>query len=181
MLPDCVVHSQSRSPTIPVLLIGRLRVHDQNLFGVSIPVGSRFSIGPDKFGKRGAFSRFMNAGVQFVAQSVIDGKPGRSFPRVLKIKVVGLPPNSSFIELVAGGSEACNRRDAVGIGRRGQQARKRIGQRITSLDVVPAAGGGNRYRGVRRTPTERVGPVGIGAEDRGVAVKAYFHSPLERV
>src|SRR6202521_2018865 len=113
MLPDCVVHSQSRSPTIPVLIIGRLRVHDQNLFGVSIPVGSSLSICPDKFGKRSTFSRFMNAGVQFVAQSAIDRKPGRSFPHVLKIEVVRLPPNSSFIELVAGGSEVCNRRDAV--------------------------------------------------------------------
>ena len=64
--------------------------------GVSIPVGNRFSICTDKFGKRGTFCRFMNSGVQLVAQSAVDRKPEGSFPGVLKIEVVGLPPNSGL-------------------------------------------------------------------------------------
>src|SRR5438552_1667379 len=69
-----VVHRESRAPTAPVLVVGWLRVVQENLFRVVIPVRDVFSARVNKLWKRGAILRLMNAAVYFVTQSVVESQ-----------------------------------------------------------------------------------------------------------
>src|SRR5579872_6670990 len=44
-----------------------------------------------------------------------------------------------------------------------------------------AAGGKNRHRGIGGSAAERVGAIGVGAENGGIAVGPQFNAPLETV
>ncbi len=123
----------------------------------------------------------VDAAVHFVAQSVVNGQIGPGLPGVLKVEVVGLAADRSFIEAVAGGRDVGGGDDPVRIRSGGQQAGQRIGQRISRLNIVGAAGRGDQHGRISRASAKRVLAVGIGPEDCGVAVVPDFHSPLEDV
>ena len=178
---DGIVHREARPQALPVLVIGWLRVEVEGLLRIVVPVGNVLAAGVDESGQRGTILGFVDAAVHFVAQSVVDGQIRPRLPGVLEVEVVGLAADRSFIETIAGGRDVGGGHDAVRIRRGGQQSGQRIGQRISRLNIVGAAGRSDQHGRIRRASAKRVLSVGIGPENRSVAVVPDFHSPLEDV
>src|SRR5450755_3970928 len=174
-----VVQREPRAPAPPVLIVRRLRIVDKNLFGGVIPVRHVFPVRSNKPWDRRAPLRLVNAAVHLVAQSVINGEARASFPDVLKIKVVGFPAYSGFIEAVAGRGKAGRPDYAVRGGSRGQKSSQGIGQRISGVNIMRPAGGRNQHRRISRPSAKAVSPVGIDSENCRVTIEADLHSPLE--
>src|SRR5437016_12245038 len=122
---------------------------------------------------------FMDPAVHFVAQSIADAQSGGGFPGVLNVEIVGFAAHRGFIELVSLGRQAGGRGHGIGIGCRGEKAGERIRERISSMDIMLAAGGRNHDGRISSTPSEGVQPVGIRSKNRGIAVESQFRSPFE--
>ena len=123
--------------------------------------------------------RLMNAAVHFITEAIVDGQSSGGFPRVLKIKVVSLATDGSGVIFISFWRQIRGCSHGVGIGCRGQKTGEGIGERISWMDIVLAAGGRNENRGIRRAPTERVESIGIRSKNRGIAIEAQFRAPLE--
>ena len=121
----------------------------------------------------------MDPAVHFVAQSIADAQSGGGFPGVLNVEIVGFAAHRGFIELVSLGRQAGGRGHGIGIGCRGEKAGERIRERISSMDIMLAAGGRNHDGRISSTPSEGVQPVGIRSKNRGIAVESQFRTPFE--
>ena len=139
MTGDGVVHRRARSPAAPIHVIRRLRIVEERLLRIVVPVGNVFSTCVDKSWNRRAMLGFVNAAVHFVAQPVVQSEARRGFPRVLEVEVISLAPDGGFIELVALGCDVRGGDDPVRIRSSGQQSGERIRQRVAGLDIVSAA------------------------------------------
>ena len=87
--------------------------------------------------------------------------------------------DSGCVKLISFWRQIRGRSHGVGIGRRGQKTGEGIGERISWMDIMLAAGGRNENGGICGASPERVEPVGIHSKNRGIAVEAQFRSPLE--
>src|SRR6266850_6222124 len=123
--------------------------------------------------------RLMNAAVHFITEAIVDAQSGRRFPRVLKIKIVSLATDGGGVKFISFWRQIRGRRHGVGIGCRGQKTNEGIGELISWMDVMLAAGGGYENGGIRSASTKRVESVRIHSKDRGIAVEAQFRTPLE--
>src|SRR6266403_5510540 len=123
--------------------------------------------------------RLMNAAVHFITEAIVDAQSGRGFPRVLKIKVVSLATDGGGVKFISLWRKIRGRSHGVGIGCRGQKTREGIGERISWMDIMLAAGGRNQDGRISRASSERVEPVGIRSKNRGIAVEAQLRAPLE--
>src|SRR6266852_1821000 len=123
--------------------------------------------------------RFMNAAVHFITEAIVDAHSGRGFPRVLKIKVVSLAADGGCVKFISLWREIRGRRHGVGIGCRGQKTGEGIGELISWMDVMLAAGGRNQDGRISGASSERVESIGIRSKNRGIAIEAKFRAPLE--
>src|ERR1700720_4796235 len=103
----------------------------------------------------------MDVAVHFVAQTIVDAQAGGGFPGVEEVEIVGLPAHGRFVKLISLWRQARGRGHGVGIGRRSEETGKGIGERISRMDVMLAAGGGNQDGRIRGASSESVKPVGI--------------------
>src|SRR5712664_38612 len=110
--------------------------------------------------------RLMNAAVHFITEAIVDAQSSGSFPRVLKIKVVSLATDGRGVKFISFWRQIRGRSHGVGIGCRGQKASEGIGELISWMDVMPAAGGRNQDGRISGTSSERVEPVGIRSKNR---------------
>src|SRR5271165_540517 len=124
---------------------------------------------------------FLDAGVQFVAQAVVDRPLGRKLPGVLKIKVVGFASHRRLVKFIA--DRSCGRGSGDGIGIRGggKESSEGIRKRLARKNVVQAACRSNFYRRVGGASAKGVNATRIGAKNGGVFVQAGFKAPLETV
>src|SRR6267143_2055383 len=112
--------------------------------------------------------RLMNAAVHCITETIVDAQSGGGSPRVLKIEVVSLTADSGGVKFISFWRQIRGRGHGVGIGCRGQKTGEGIGERISWMDIILAAGGRNENRGIRRAPTERVESVQIRSKNRGI-------------
>src|SRR6266404_1048180 len=123
--------------------------------------------------------RLMNAAVHFVTETIGEAQSGRGFPRVLKIKIVSLTADSGGVKFISFWRQIRGRGHGVGIGCRGQKTGEGIGERISWMDIMLAAGGRNENGGICSASPERVESIGIRSKNRGIAIEAKFRAPLE--
>src|SRR6266446_9419071 len=123
--------------------------------------------------------RLMNAAVHFITEAIVDAPSSGGFPGVLKIKVVSLTADSGGVKFISFWRQIRGRSHGVGIGCRGQKTGEGIGERISWVDIMLAAGGRNQGGRISRASSERVEPVGIHTKNGGIAVEAQFRAPLE--
>src|SRR5882672_341294 len=116
--------------------------------------------------------RLMDAAVHFITEAIIDAQSGGGFPRVLKIKVVSLATDGGGIKFISFGRKIRGRRHGVGIRCRGQKTGEGIGELISWMDIMLAAGGRNENGGICGASSERVESIGIRSKNRGVAIEA---------
>src|SRR6266403_250388 len=123
--------------------------------------------------------RLMNAAVHFITEAIVDTQSGGGFPGVLKIEVVSLAADGGCVKFTSLWRKIRGRRHGVGIGCRGQKTSEGIGERISWMNIMLAAGGRNQDRGISGASSERVEPAGIRSKNRRIAVEAQLRAPLE--
>src|SRR6267143_5260224 len=121
----------------------------------------------------------MNAAVHFITEAIVDAQSSGGFPRVLKIKVVSLATDGGCVKFISFWRQIRGRSHAVGIGCRGQKTGEGIGERISWMDIMLAAGGRNQDGRISGASSECVEPVGIHSKNRGIAIEAQLRAPLE--
>src|SRR5260370_11196501 len=123
--------------------------------------------------------RFMDAAVRFIAQAIIDGQAGGRLPGVKEVEIVGLAAHGRFVKLISLWRQARGRGHGVGVGCRGEETGKGIGEWISRMDIMLAAGGGNHDGRISGASSEGVEPVGVRSKNRGIAVESQFRAPFE--
>src|SRR6516165_7038388 len=185
-MPGCafccsVVDRDARSESAPIRRVDGLRIEEVDLSRPRSEKRSGLSLVIDGIAHGSTILGFPDGRVDFITQAVCDVPLRRNFPGVLKVKVISVPANGSFIKLVAWRCDARRGGHGVGIRCGGQKSGKCIGQGVARLNIVLAAGGENLDRGIRRATTEGVKPVRVDAKDGGVFIQADVRSPLEGV
>src|SRR5882762_303914 len=123
--------------------------------------------------------RLMNAAIHFITEAIVDAQSSRSFPRVLKIKVVSLAADGGGVKFISLWRKIRGRSHGVGVRGRGQKTSEGIGELVSWLDVMLAAGGRNQHGRISGASSEGVESIGIHSKNRGIAIETQFRSPLE--
>ena len=123
--------------------------------------------------------RFLDVAVHFVAQAIVDAQARGGLPGAEEVEVVGLAAHGRFVKLISLWRQARGGGHSVGIGCRGKETGKGIGERISRMDIMLAAGGGNQDGRICGASSEGVKPVGVRSKNRGIAVESQFRAPFE--
>src|SRR5215469_18494143 len=118
-MPGCafccsVVDRDARSESAPIRRVDGLRVEEVDLSHPWSKKGSGLSLRIDGIAHGSTILGFPDGRVDLITQAVRDVPLRRNFPGVLKVKVISVPANSSFIKLFS--SRCAARRSGHGVG-----------------------------------------------------------------